>query len=95
MHAFFRRDGRPLIGMPMRECLRRVILPYAGERDRLAPTLEEIQRLVGERAPEPVPVSDPAWLATFRCQRRSTDTYGAGRSCWWRRRGYPQPPAEA
>ena len=44
-----------------------------------APTLEEIQRLVDERAPEPVPVSDPAWLATFRCQRRSTHVYRRGR----------------
>jgi 2-polyprenyl-6-methoxyphenol hydroxylase-like FAD-dependent oxidoreductase len=75
MHAFFRRDGRPLICMPMRGHLWRVILPYAGDRDRQAPTLEEIQRLVGERAPEPVPVSDPTWLATFRCQRRSTHIY--------------------
>ena len=79
MHAFFRRDGRPLICMPMREQLWRVILPYAGDRDRRAPTLEEIQRLVGERAPEPVPVSDPAWLATFQCQRRSTHVYRRGR----------------
>jgi 2-polyprenyl-6-methoxyphenol hydroxylase-like FAD-dependent oxidoreductase len=78
MHAFFRRDGRPLICMPMREHLWRVILPYAGERDRRAPTLEEIQRLVGERAPQPVPVSDPAWMATFRCQRRSTHVYRRG-----------------
>ena len=79
MHAFFRRDGRPLICMPMREHLWRVILPYAGDRGRQAPTLEEIQRLVGERAPEPVPVSDPAWLATFRCQRRSAGAYRCGR----------------
>ena len=79
MHAFFRRDGRPLIAMPMREHRWRVILPYAGDRDRQAPTLEEIQRHVGERAPEPVPVSDPTWLATFRCQRRSTHTYRLGR----------------
>ncbi|HLQ56877.1 MAG TPA: FAD-dependent monooxygenase [Streptosporangiaceae bacterium] len=79
VHAFFRRDGRPLICMPMREHLWRVILPYTGDRDRRAPTLEEIQQLVGERAPEPVSVSDPAWLATFRCQRRSTHTYRRGR----------------
>ena len=79
MHAFFRRDGRPLICMPMREHRWRVILPYAGERDRGAPTLEEIQQLVGERAPEPVPVSDPAWLAAFRCQRRSAHAYRRGR----------------
>jgi 2-polyprenyl-6-methoxyphenol hydroxylase-like FAD-dependent oxidoreductase len=79
VHAFFRRDGRPLICMPMREHLWRVILPYAGDRGRQAPTVEEIQRLVGERAPEPVPVSDPAWLATFRCQRRSASAYRRGR----------------
>src|SRR5579859_50798 len=79
MHAFFRRDGRPLICMPMREHRWRVILPFAGERDRRAPALEEIQRLVGERAPEPVPVSDPSWLATFRCQRRSAQAYKRGR----------------
>jgi 2-polyprenyl-6-methoxyphenol hydroxylase-like FAD-dependent oxidoreductase len=79
MHAFFRRDGRPLICMPMREHRWRVILPYAGERDRQAPTLEEIQRLVGERAPVAVPVSDATWLATFRCQRRSTNVYRRGR----------------
>jgi len=65
--------------MPMREHLWRVILPYAGDHDRQVPTLEEIQRLVGERAPEPVPVSDPTWLATFRCQRRSTHSYRRGR----------------
>ncbi len=79
MHAFFRRDGRPLICMPMREHRWRVILPYAGDRDRRAPTLEEIQRLVGERTPKPVPVSDPAWLGIFRCHRRSTDVYRRGR----------------
>ena len=67
--------GRQLFG------LRRPVTSgctYAGERDRRAPTLEEIQRLVGERAPEPVPVSDPTWLATFRCQRRSTHVYRRG-----------------
>jgi 2-polyprenyl-6-methoxyphenol hydroxylase-like FAD-dependent oxidoreductase len=78
-HAFFRRDGRPLICMPMREHRWRVIIPYTGERDREAPTLAEIRRLVGERAPEPAPVSDPSWLACFRCQRRSTHAYRRGR----------------
>jgi 2-polyprenyl-6-methoxyphenol hydroxylase-like FAD-dependent oxidoreductase len=79
MHAFFRRDGRPLICMPVRDHLWRVILPFAGQRDPGAPTLEEIRQLVGERAPEPVPVSDPAWLATFQCHRRSTNVYRRGR----------------
>ena len=82
MHAFFRRDGRPLICLPMRDHRWRVILPFAGERDPegpAAPTLEEIRQLVGERAPQPVPVSDPAWLATFQCHRRSTNVYRRGR----------------
>ncbi len=79
MHAFFRRDGRPLICMPMRGHLWRVILPFAGQRDQRAPTLEEVQQLVDERAPQPLPVSDPAWLAAFRCHRRSTHVYRQGR----------------
>ncbi|MBV9094964.1 MAG: FAD-dependent monooxygenase [Streptosporangiaceae bacterium] len=79
MHAFFPHDGRPLICMPMRDQLWRVILPLAGNRNPGAPTLEEIQQLVGERAPQPVPVSDPAWLATFQCHRRFTHVYRRGR----------------
>jgi 2-polyprenyl-6-methoxyphenol hydroxylase-like FAD-dependent oxidoreductase len=79
MHAFFPHEGRPLICMPMRDHLWRVILPLAGQRDPGAPALEEIRQLVGERAPEPVPVSDPAWLATFQCHRRSTSVYRRGR----------------
>jgi 2-polyprenyl-6-methoxyphenol hydroxylase-like FAD-dependent oxidoreductase len=78
-HAFFRREGLPLICMPMRQHYWRVIIPYAGDRDGRVPTLTEVQQHVAERAPQPVTISDPAWLATFRCQRRSTSTYRRGR----------------
>lgn len=78
-HGFFQRHGRPLVCMPMRDHRWRVILPFAGERDHRPPTLAEIQRLVDERAPRPVPVREPTWLATFRTQRRFTDVYRRGR----------------
>jgi 2-polyprenyl-6-methoxyphenol hydroxylase-like FAD-dependent oxidoreductase len=79
VHAFFRRDGLPLICFPMRDHVWRVVLPYAGDRGRQAPTLPEIQDLVDQRAPQPVGVSDPTWLASFRCQLRSTHVYRQGR----------------
>jgi 2-polyprenyl-6-methoxyphenol hydroxylase-like FAD-dependent oxidoreductase len=78
-HAFFRPDGLPLICFPMRGHRWRLTLPFAGSRSGQAPTLEEIQRLTGQRAPEPVTVSDPTWLATFRCHRRSASAYRRGR----------------
>ena len=79
VHAFFRPDGLPLICFPMRDHRWRLILPYAGERDGQAPSLEEVQRLADQRAPRPVTVSDPSWLASFRCHRRSASAYRRGR----------------
>lgn len=79
VHAFFRHHGPPLICFPMRDHRWRVVLPYAGDRNRRPPTLEEIQHLVVQRAPEPVVASDPSWLASFRCQLRSTHEYRRGR----------------
>ncbi len=78
-HAFFCAHGSPMICLPLRDHLWRVILPYAGQRDQDTPTLEEIQYLVDQRAPQPVVLSDPSWLAMFRCQRRSTNVYRRGR----------------
>jgi 2-polyprenyl-6-methoxyphenol hydroxylase-like FAD-dependent oxidoreductase len=78
VHAFFRADGTPLICLPMRGHQWRLVVPFAGDRAAGAPDLDEIQRLVDERAPEPVVVSDPTWLASFNCHRRSTDTYRRG-----------------
>jgi 2-polyprenyl-6-methoxyphenol hydroxylase-like FAD-dependent oxidoreductase len=79
VHAFFRPDGLPVIFFPMRGHRWRLTLPFAGRRDGQAPTLEEIQQLTNQRAPEPVTVSDPTWLANFRCHRRSASAYRRGR----------------
>jgi len=78
VHAFFRSDGVPLICFPMRGHQWRLTLPFAGDRPPGPPDLAEIQRLVDQRAPERVVVSDPTWLATFNCHRRSTGTYRRG-----------------
>ena len=78
VHAFFRADGTPLICLPMREHRWRLVVPFAGDRAPGAPDLGEIRRLVDQRAPEPVAVSDPTWLASFNCHRRSTDVYRRG-----------------
>ena len=51
----------------------------AGDRGGRAPTLDEIRDLVRERAPWPIEVSDPVWLASFRSHLRSTTTYRRGR----------------
>jgi hypothetical protein len=63
----------------MRDHYWRLVVPYTGDRQRMAPTVTEIQELVDQRAPEPVAVSNPTWVANFRCQRRSTIAYRRGR----------------
>src|SRR5579862_2880235 len=79
LHAFFRPDGLPVIFFPMQGHRWRLTLPFAGDRGRQAPTLQEIQELTNQRAPRPVTVSDPTWLANFRCHRRSANAYRRGR----------------
>ena len=79
VHAFFRPDGLPAILFPMRDHRWRLTLPFVGVRDRQAPALEEIQQLADQRMPQPVAVSDPTWLANFRCHRRSASAYRCGR----------------
>ena len=74
-HAFFRPDGLPAILFPMRGHRWRLTLPFAGRRIAQSPTLEEIQQLTDQRMPRPVTVSDPTWLADFRCHRRSASAY--------------------
>jgi 2-polyprenyl-6-methoxyphenol hydroxylase-like FAD-dependent oxidoreductase len=78
-HAFFRHNGLPMILFPMRGHRWRLTLPFAGNRDAEAPTLEEIQQLTDQRAPRPVTVSDPSWMACFRSHRRSASAYRRGR----------------
>jgi 2-polyprenyl-6-methoxyphenol hydroxylase-like FAD-dependent oxidoreductase len=79
MHAFFRPDGLPMILFPMRGRRWRLTVPFVGNRGGQAPTLEEVQELTDQRAPRPVTVSDPTWLANFRCHRRSASAYRRGR----------------
>ena len=78
-HLFFRPDGRILVCLPMGRHRWRVVMPNAGERGGRPPTFEEIQEQVGQRAPWPITVSDPGWLACFRCHLRSTTAYRRGR----------------
>ena len=79
VHAFFRPDGLPLICFPMRGHRWRLTLPFAGQRGGQPPSLTEIQQLTDQRAPEPLTLSDPTWLANFRCHRRSASAYRRGR----------------
>jgi 2-polyprenyl-6-methoxyphenol hydroxylase-like FAD-dependent oxidoreductase len=78
IHAFFTAGGLPMICFPMRGQRWRVTVPFAGDREPGPPPLAEIQELVDQRSPEPLTVSDPTWLANFRCHRRSTETYRSG-----------------
>ena len=78
-HALFRSRGMPMICFPLKDHVWRIVLPYTGERGRRAPVLEEIQELVDQRAPVRVTLSDPTWLANFRCHRRSSHEYRRGR----------------
>jgi 2-polyprenyl-6-methoxyphenol hydroxylase-like FAD-dependent oxidoreductase len=77
--SFFRPDGLPLICLPMGGRRWRLVMPNAGDRAGRAPSFDEIQDIVAERAPWPLQISDPGWLACFRCQLRSTTTYRRGR----------------
>ena len=79
IYMFLRPDGLPLTCIPMGEQRWRVVMPNAGDRSGQPPSLEEIQELVDQRAPRRITVSDPVWLACFRCLLRRT---GVGGSCW-------------
>ena len=79
VHAFFRPNGTPLVCIPMGGQRWRLVMANAGDRGGQPPTFAEIQELVAERAPRPIQVSDPEWLASFRCHLRSTSSYRRGR----------------
>jgi 2-polyprenyl-6-methoxyphenol hydroxylase-like FAD-dependent oxidoreductase len=79
VHAFFRPNGLPLVCIPMGGHRWRLVMANAGDRGGQPPTFAEIQELVAERAPRPIKVSDPEWLASFRCHLRSATSYRRGR----------------
>ena len=76
---YFRPNGLPITFIPMGKSRCRIVMANAGDRHGPAPTLDEIQHLTEQRAPWPVVVSDPVWLASFRCQLRAVTTYRRGR----------------
>jgi 2-polyprenyl-6-methoxyphenol hydroxylase-like FAD-dependent oxidoreductase len=59
----------------------RLFLPQVPGRgpERRPPDIEEIERLVAQRGPKGMRVSDPTLFATFRCYLRSTKTMRSGR----------------
>ena len=79
VHAFFRPDGLPADLLPDARAPVAADAALRREPGGQAPTLEEIQELTDQRAPRPVTVSDPTWLANFRCHRRSASGYRRGR----------------
>jgi 2-polyprenyl-6-methoxyphenol hydroxylase-like FAD-dependent oxidoreductase len=79
VHLFFRPDGLPVTCIPFGGGRWRVVMPNAGDRQGQPPTLEEMQELVAQRAPRPIAISSPEWLASFRCHLRSTSAYRRGR----------------
>lgn len=79
VHLFFRPDGLPLSCIPMGGHRWRLVMPNAGERRGRPPSFDQIQDAVAQRAPWPIEVSHPEWLASFRCHLRSTSTYRRGR----------------
>jgi 2-polyprenyl-6-methoxyphenol hydroxylase-like FAD-dependent oxidoreductase len=79
VHLFFRPDGLPLACIPLGGDRWRLVMANAGNRDGRPPSLEEVREMAARRAPWPLEISDPAWLATFRCHLRSASTYRRGR----------------
>jgi len=79
VHAFFRPNGLPLVCIPMGGQRWRLVLANAGHRGHQPPTFAEVQALVAQRAPRPIQISDPEWLASFRCHLRSAASYRRGR----------------
>jgi 2-polyprenyl-6-methoxyphenol hydroxylase-like FAD-dependent oxidoreductase len=79
VHLFFRPNGLPLTCIPMGGHRWRVVMANAGDRGGRPPSFAEIQQLIEQRAPWPIEISEPGWLACFRCQLRSTTTYRQGR----------------
>src|SRR5260370_6680425 len=57
----------------------RLVMANAADGGGQAPTFEEIEEPVAERAPRPMEVSEPGWRSAFRCHRRSTTSYRRGR----------------
>ncbi|HVH76097.1 MAG TPA: FAD-dependent monooxygenase [Stellaceae bacterium] len=78
---FWHKDG--VLGIfPFAAGRARVIAdlgPAPNDRPRPDPSLAEVQRLVDERGPKGLRLSDPVWLANFRVNERKVADYRKGR----------------
>ena len=77
----FAHSPAVLAMFPLSRSRWRLFLPQVPGRggERRAPDMEEIERLVAQRGPKGMRVSDPTLFATFRCYLRSTNTVRSGR----------------
>jgi len=77
----FAHSPAVLAMFPLSSSRWRLFLPQVPDRgrERRAPDMKEIERLVAQRGPKGMRVSDPTLFATFRCYLRSTKTMRGGR----------------
>jgi 2-polyprenyl-6-methoxyphenol hydroxylase-like FAD-dependent oxidoreductase len=77
----FAYTAAPLPMFPLPSGRWRIFIPQVPGRaaEREAPGVEEVERLVAERGPAGMSLSDPSLLATFRTCRRSTRRLRSGR----------------
>jgi 2-polyprenyl-6-methoxyphenol hydroxylase-like FAD-dependent oxidoreductase len=78
---FYARTPAPFVALPLASGKYRIFLPQVPNRagERQPPDIDEIVRLVAQRGPAGLKLSDPSLLTTFRCARRSAPTLRHGR----------------
>lgn len=79
VHLFFRPDGLPLACIPLGDRRWRLVMANAGARGGRPPTFTDVREVAAERAPVPLELGDPTWVASFACHLRSTTRYRRGR----------------
>ncbi len=77
----FSYTAAPLVAFPLPPERWRVFLPQVPNRsgERPPPDMAEIERLVAQRGPTGMRLTNPSLLATFRCYKRATRTVRRGR----------------
>ncbi len=77
----FSYTAAPLVAFPLPPERWRVVLPQVPNRsgERPPPDMAEIERLVAQRGPAGMRLTNPSLLATFRCYKRATRTVRRGR----------------
>jgi 2-polyprenyl-6-methoxyphenol hydroxylase-like FAD-dependent oxidoreductase len=77
----FSYTAAPVVAFPLPAGRWRVFLPQVPNRagERQPPTMREIERLVAQRGPAGMKLTNPTLLQAFRCYRRSTRIMRRGR----------------